>query len=190
MLYVSNLLQTASGSAEVGSDSWIAQEFFTGNDAGAYTLNSIQLLMNAASGSPNGFSLSIYDILNTAPNNNLGNLVGPDPSAGGVFTYTTSGITLAPSSIYFVVAISTTPVAQGAYVWSKGGQYAIGNGSWEIYQNYFTSSDGSSWTRNPVQNAFQMAIIATPIPEPGVLGLLGLGGLALLWHRRKVIRFF
>jgi hypothetical protein len=28
-----------------------------------------------------------------------------------------------------------------------------------------------------------------PIPEPGVVGLLGLGGLSFLWHRRKMARF-
>lgn len=51
------------------------------------------------------------------------------------------------------------------------------------------SSDGtSSWRRLGASQQYdfsQFASDATAIPEPGVLGLLGLGGVAFLWHSRK-----
>jgi hypothetical protein len=84
-LYVSNLGQTPTGSASVGSDAWIAETIITGTGDNGYILNSIQMLMDSASGSPNGFTISIYSSLSGQPYQNLGNLVGSNPSAGGVF---------------------------------------------------------------------------------------------------------
>ena len=98
-LYVSNLGQTSTGSESIGNDSWLAQIFRTGTKSGGYVLNSVQLLMDATSGSPGGFSVSIYSSLN--PANKLGNLSGSDPSTGGVFTYTASDLILSPSTYYF-----------------------------------------------------------------------------------------
>ena len=75
-LYFSSLGQTPTGSAAIGSDSWIAQGFGTGTNTGGYILNSVQLLMDGASGGPNGFAISIYTKSGNSPQNNLGNLVG------------------------------------------------------------------------------------------------------------------
>src|ERR1039458_4682788 len=95
-LYVSNLEQTPTGRGAVESDSWIAQTFITGTNSGGYALNSVQLLMDAASGSPrgspSGFAVSIYSSLSTEPASNLANLVGSDPSGGGIYTYTASDL--------------------------------------------------------------------------------------------------
>jgi hypothetical protein len=180
-LYVSNLSQTPTDSRAIGSDSWIAQEFgILATDPNTYILNSIQLLMNPASGNPAGFSVSIYGSLSGEPNNNLGNLVGSDPSTGGVFNYTASGITLS-SGNYFVVATAATPIETGAYDWSAAN--GAGNGNWSINDSYATSTDGSSWTKYPRGDVFQMAIYATAVPEPSELALGALGALLLGFHR-------
>ena len=71
--------------------------------------------MNTASGNPSGFNVSLYSSLSGEPYNNLGNLVGSDPSVGGIFTYTANGLTLSPSTDYFIVLTAATPVAEGAY---------------------------------------------------------------------------
>jgi hypothetical protein len=121
-LYVSNLGQSSTGGAVIGGDAWIAQSFITGTNSGGYDLNSIQLLVGAASGSPTGFSVSIFSSLgNGAPGGSLGSLNGSDPAASSAYTYTTSGIMLSPSSSYYVVATAATPVAQGDYAWSLAG---------------------------------------------------------------------
>jgi hypothetical protein len=182
-LYVSNLGQTPTGSAAIASDAWIAQRIITGNNSSGYILNAIQLLMGAASGNPSGFNVSIYSSLSDEPNNSLGNLVGSDPSAGGIFTYTASGLTLSPSTVYFIVQTAATPMAQGAYDWSVADSFTQGSDVWTIDDFYFSSPDGTSWTEYVRENVFQMAIYATPVPEPSTLGLTALGGLLLAWHR-------
>src|SRR5664280_720145 len=82
-LYVSNLGQTPTGSAAIGSDAWVAQTVFTGTNPGGYMLNSVHLLMNAASGTPSGFAVSIYsktgdpyrfNIPGDSPQSSLGSL--------------------------------------------------------------------------------------------------------------------
>jgi hypothetical protein len=193
ILYVSNLGQTPTGSALIGSNAWIAQIFITGADANGYTLNSVQLLLNSASGNPTGFDVSVYSksgdpgIL-TYPGDTpqfLSELNGStNPATGGLLTYTASGVTLSPSTYYFVVATAASDITQGAYVWSAANSTTHVNG-WTILNEYFSSSDGSSWLSNGRGDVFQMALYATAIPEPGVVSLLGLGGLVFLWHRRK-----
>jgi hypothetical protein len=175
-VYVSNLGQTPTASAAIGSDSWIAQSVITGTDSSGYTLNSIKLLMDAASGSPSGFNVSIYSSFSGEPNDNLGNLADSDPSAGGVFTYTASGLTLSDSTIYYVVVTSATPVAQGAYIWSMANA-AVGSDQWNIDDLYYSSGNGSSWAVGARGDAFQLAVYATAVPEPSVYGLLVLGSL-------------
>jgi hypothetical protein len=118
--YLSNLGQPSSGSFPVASDKWIAQSFGTGTNSGGYMLNSVQLLMVAASGSPSSFDVSIYHVMADSgvgiiPVNSLGSLNGADPGAGGIFTYTASDIALLPETFYFIVVTSATPSAQGAY---------------------------------------------------------------------------
>lgn len=177
-LFVSNLGQTPTGGAAIGSDSWIAQSFVTGASSGSYTLNSIQLMMNPSSGDPNGFAVSIYAALGGAPQNQLGTLTGPDPAAGGILTYTASDIALSGGAGYFVVVTAATPIAQGAYNWSAANGVTR-NGDWIINDSYYASADGSSWSGHARGDVFQMAIFATPAPEPDTLGLLALGGLFL-----------
>jgi hypothetical protein len=182
-LYFSSLGQTPTGSAAIGSDSWIAQGFGTGTNTGGYILNSVQLLMDGASGGPNGFAISIYTKSGNSPQNNLGNLVGSDPLTGGVYSYTASGITLSPSTAYYILVTSATPVAQGSYNWSSANVLAPLNNGW-AGGLYDYSTDGATWNYFRDQ-FFQFAIYATPIPEPATCALFGLGSLAFLWHRRK-----
>jgi hypothetical protein len=188
-LQVSNLGQTPTTKTTVGSDSWIAQSFsLFVTDPTVYKLDAVQLLMNPASGNPSGFSVSIYDNPNLnsmTPLNFLGNLTGPDPSAGGVFTYTTPGITIAAGALYFVVITAATPIAQGSDVWSAyiGGDTT--GATWSIDDVYASSTNGSTWTGHLRQNVFQMALYTPPTPEPGTLALAGLGLACLSFHRRR-----
>lgn len=104
-LYLSNLGVPSGGSNAIGSDSWLAAPFLTGTNSGGYDLNSIQLLMDAASGSPSGFRVSLYSDNSSSgsPESSLGSLSGSDPASGGIFTYTTSGLSLSPSTWYYKV---------------------------------------------------------------------------------------
>ena len=190
MAYLSNVDQPSAGSFAVGSDSWLAAGFATGTNASGYTLDSIQLRMADASGTPSGFTVMLYTMAVNAglPGHSLATLDSSlSPITGGIFSYTpTSSLTLFPRTHYFIVLTAGTAIANGAYDWSNvdpnsynpsGGWVGFGGG-------VLTSSDGSFWS-SISGNSAQFAINATAIPEPGVLGLLGLGGLAFFWHRRK-----
>jgi len=189
-LYVSNLGQTSSGSASIGSDSWLAQMFETGTNPEGYILNSVQLLMDASSGSPSGFAISIYSsvipAIDLGPNNNLGSLNGLDPSAGGIFTYAASGLMLAPSTWYNVVVTAATPVAQETYNWSLENTPPpiIGLEHWVVPGVTWTSTNGSNWNRKRLDR-FQLGIYATAVPEPATVALAGLGLACLsVWKHR------
>lgn len=191
-IYVSSLGLPSTGSASVGSDSWLAEGFRTGTNAAGYLLNSVQLALGDAVGNPSGFTAMIYNqnpdiVIGAFPGSSIGTLNGSlDPVAGGIYTYTPgSSLTLSPMSNYFLVLTAGTVVADGAYQWSLATpQNPASSGGWSGYGIPFASSDGLSWGPGPV-GTVQFAISATAIPEPSGVGLLALGGFFLIWHHRK-----
>jgi hypothetical protein len=177
--YLSNLGLTPTGSNPVGSDSWLAAEFQTGNNLSGYTLNSIDLEMADASGTPDGFTVMIYSTFPGAgiPKSSIGTLNGSaNPSTIGIYTYTpATSLTLSQYTVYFVVLTAATPVADGAYNWSNSGAYTYNpNGGWLTVEKGWTSSDGSSWNGSTTFYP-QFAITATPVPEPSAETFLGFG---------------
>jgi hypothetical protein len=188
-VFVSNMGQPSTGSMAVGSDSWLASGFISGTNSTGYVLNSVQLAMADASGDPSNFTVMIYGNSSPAgidPGNIVGTLVGSlNPATIGTYTYTDdSNIVLSPQTQYFIVLTSGTAIANGAYEWSLADANFYSRGvSWGAEVQVWTSGDGSSW--GDTSGRPQYAIIATAVPEPSTLGLLGFGGLSLLWHRRK-----
>jgi len=190
--YLSSLSQTYTGVEAVGSDSWLAERFSTGSNPGGYTLDSIQLGMGDASGNPAGFAVMVYTNSGSAqgvfPGGSLGSLAGvASPSTAGVYSYTPPGnLTLSPGTYYFVVLTAGTAIADGAYNWGLSAYPPSSSEGWAERNGAFRSSNGiSGWSSVvPYQGIGQLAIYATPIPEPGVLGLVVLGGLLLVRHRR------
>lgn len=185
-LYVSNLGQPSTGSAPVASDQWIADVFRTGLNPGGYELNSIQMLMNAASNTPSGFTVSIFDDSGPSgkPGISLGSLAGPaDPSASGIYDYTASGLTLRPATRYMVTVSSATPLASGSYNWSLPDSGRTVDGDWVIAGAYSSLDNGLSW--GSTRWTLQYAIYATAVPEPSALLLAGFGVLCLHLLYRK-----
>jgi PEP-CTERM motif len=192
--FLSNLSQTPAGSNPAGSDSWLAAGFLTGNNAGGYSLNSIQLGLTDASGNPSGFIVMLYSAAghgNVSPGDSLGALNGSaDPAIGGIYSYApTVLVSLLPNTPYFIVLTDETSVANGAYEWSYAGAFSYNpSGGWQapvggIAVDNYESSDGLNWTY--LGGPPQFAINATPTPEPGVIGLFALGGLLVAFRRRN-----
>ncbi len=184
-IYLSNLGESSTGSAAVASDTWLAQPFITGTNSRGYTLDSIQLLMDAASGNPSDFAVSLYKYPRL-PTVFLGSLIGSiNPSTDGLFTYAASNLVLSPATGYCIVLTAATPIANGYYNWSIANDtgYSSSDG-WGFVGGYLSSTSGSSWNyigSDPVQ----FAVYATPIPEPAMYALAGLGLAALSFRRRK-----
>jgi hypothetical protein len=187
-LVVSNIEQTPVGNAAIGSDFWIAQSFkVLTSDTNLYTLDSVQLRLDPANGVPGNFEVSLYSgPLGFAPQDYLGHLDGPsDPSTSGIYNYESSGIEISSGKCYYIVAAGSTPIAQGACVWSTSqGVVPTQSGSWVIQNLYYSSSDGSTWEADNRREAFQVAIHATVVPEPTTLCLAGIG-LGFLWLVRR-----
>ena len=187
-IYLSNLGQTSTGSSPVGNDSWIASEIMTGANAGGYALDSIQLEMADASGNPTGFTAAIYSetgVSGFVPGTSLCVLNGSiDPSNSGIYTYTSApSIMLSPSTIYFIVLTAGTAIGNGAYEWNLTGPNLYNPIDGWRAGGIWDSSDGSHWSYH--SGSPQFALGATPVPEPGVLGLFVLGSLFFIGHRRS-----
>ena len=184
-IYLSNLAQPSGGSVAVASDSWLAQRFLTGTNLDGYALNSIQLLMNQASGSPSGFTVSLSTFNSGVPGSSLDSLSGLAPSTAGIFTYTASSVSLLPSTLYFIVVTATTPIAEGSYYWSKANASSFSSSDgWSLADFYSSSTDGSNWQLHRLF-PLQFAVDATAVPEPGRYALAGLGLVWLSFWRRQ-----
>lgn len=191
IVYLSNLGQAPAGNVAVGSDYWLATAFGTGTNTGGYSLDSVQLGMADASGNPSGFTAMIYNaVISTGalPGSSLAALNGSaNPSTADVYIYTpVSAFTLSPSTTYFLVLTSGTTVANGACEWSFANSFNNGIGGWGAAYSILNSTDGLHWNLAH-SGAAQLAITAEAIPEPSVLGLLGLGGLFLIRYRQRFL---
>jgi hypothetical protein len=181
--YVSNLDEPSIGGSPVGSDSVNRGSFITGNNAGGYLLNSIQLAMTDATGSPNSFVVTLYVNTNpfTGSLSSLGALNGStDPETAGIYTYTSpSNLILSPDSDYVFKMTAGTAIASGAYEWSATSTSSSNASDGWLGSGIDEPSGGTIFING------QYAITAAPIPEPSILGLSSLGGLLFIWPRQK-----
>ncbi len=190
--FLSNLGETSTGSNPVGSDSWLAASFFAGNNSGGYILNSVQLGMGGSLGNPSGFTVMICALAPdpTDVGGSLGTLTGSaNPSTAGTYTYNApSSLSISPDTQYFIVITAGTTVANGSYEWSY-----MNTDSYQPVDDWeasltLASPNGSSWgpvAGYPTIDFSQFALLATPVPEPGVIGLFSFGALLVGFLRRK-----
>lgn len=185
-IYLSHLGSAADIGLGIDSNHMAAVSFETGAAAGGYSLDSIQLRMGAPAGSPVGFELLLYNNNGGLPGSSLAPLSGADPSGAGIFTFTASGITLAPSTVYWAVTTALNPGSVGGnqFYWDINPNSATSPDGWSLGSDAFTAY-GAAWYGSATTSPFTLAISATAVPEPGTCALTGLGLLAILLGRRK-----
>lgn len=189
-VYLSHLGSSADAiGADIGSDAWWAVSFVTGTAANGYSLDSMQLRTASVSGSPSGFELFLYNDNGGDPGSSLAPLIGSTPTSAGVYSFAASGITLSPSTVYWAVATSPDSSSSGntAY-WALNSSAYISNDGWSLNTSYMAySSEGgpnSYWT-HVSPGGLSLAISASPVPEPQISTLTGLGLFVFLVRRKK-----
>jgi hypothetical protein len=157
-----------------------------GRRASGYSLDSIQLRIAGVVGNPSGFELSLYDNNGGVPGNSLELLSGSIPTGVGVYTFTASGITLSPSTVYWAVATSPDSVSSGNTVyWAFDPNSYTSSDGWSLdMTSQYSSFDGSHWEGGG-GSPFTLAITASAVPEPDIYPFIGLGLFAILLLRRK-----
>lgn len=206
-VYLSNLNGLLYGYSPIASNCWSAVWFNTGPNAGGYMLDSVQLALNDASGNPSGFKAMIYSMVTNLPygppgppDSMLAILDGSEnPSTNGIYTYTSlSSLVLSPSTDYYIVLTADTPISSpiffdnspagasqtGCYSWKFTSFGFDSSGGWSSASPLIVSTNGLSWRGLPFGTP-QFAVTATPIPEPDIFGLLGLGGLFFIRRYRR-----
>ena len=182
---------TGPASAEVSH----AAQFSTGPNAGGYSLESVQISIRNVSGTTaasGNFTLSIYNHDGTAPSTVRALLTGvSDPATTGTYTYNASGVSLAASTTYWVVARVTS--GGSTYLWNYANSATLDGPAtdWTLtgtYADSFTSAL-PPWIVD-TGTPSMLAINATPVPEPSeyasVAGLAGVRAAGWMRRRRKV----
>ena len=190
-VYVSNLADADDGGVYCAVDSWDAAEFTTGASAGGYSLNSIQIAMDGvlpANSSPIGFAVWLAADSGGQPGGNVGALTGSsNPNIPGTYTYTASGITLSPSTSYWIVATAATTLPKGGYLWGDTASSAYtSSGGWSINNatRDISHDGGSTWTATSV-SLLRFNVSAGAVPEPKVIVLTSLVLAVVSLRRRK-----
>lgn len=166
-----NLSNANSGvEAATGAD-WLASSF--GTDSATYRLNSVTLLLqNPTAGLA---ELDIYSDGGFQPGSLVGTLASPTGFSSGLSdeTFTTTGITLAANTTYWVVLHALSGEFDWGYTFDDSGRGAGFQDNWAA-----SFDSGADWF-DEGNSPTQMSVVATAsaVPEPASAALL-LAGLA------------
>lgn len=190
---LSNLNEIDFNSSLVRSSRWFAQSFVTNNNQ-AWTLTSATLSFDSAQNFSGNLFVNLYSNATNSPGNSLGTLSGSDnPASAGQYTYTSNGISLDPSTTYWLVAGVSS--GDGVYSWLYTESMAS-TGVWSIpsTNTYASTDDGANtWSLNDGEpflfsiEATATAPLSVPEIDPNGLGsvlALVLGSLGLLERRQ------
>jgi len=187
---LSNQTQSA-GYDWVNTDQWRSVSFVTNNQA--WTLTSATLTFGTTQNTSGNLFVNVYSNATDRPGSSLGTLSGSDnPASAGQYTYTSNGINLDPSTIYWLVAGVSS--GNGDYRWHYAVDVSASTGVWSIPStNTWSTYENSEWSSgDSYPYLFSIEATATApssVPEidPNSLGsvlALVMGALGLLERRR------
>lgn len=167
----------------VGMNNWWAgNRFITDGSAASFQLDAVTVSMDAAANTGGGFFIAIYSNGVGEPGTQLELLSGTaNPAAAGEYTYTSTGLTLAPNTSYWVVA--GIAGGSGIYPWKLENLEEVHfTGPWQIpATNTHISSfqnGGDNWRNDLPHDGYArlFSVSATPVPEPSTMQVLLFGG--------------
>ena len=149
-------------------------------DGSAYQLDSVILNLSLSSGDSSDLSVGLYDDSGSLPGASLGRLTNPSSIEGqDNYTFSTTGLTLAPDTTYWIVAEPLSEMEVGwADTLSNWGWACADTGSYGLWGPWEPGQDAYGSTPSLVVNG------TTAIPEPSTFSLLTLGFVALLGSLR------
>ena len=158
------MAQTRSGS--LGLDTYEgAQAFTTGDNSDGYTVTSVGLDLSLGADHTINFTVGIWTNSNSnLPGSSLGTLTQPASLISGVNEFTTSGITLAANTTYWVVVDSN---GGGSAQWegtASDSEDSTASG-WSIAdESYDRPYDGDTW--GSYTDPFKLRVTGTAIGSP------------------------
>ena len=143
---VSNVGQTRSGSLGLDTHEG-AQAFTTGDNSDGYTVTSVGLDLSSGADHTINFTVGVWNSNSNLPGSSLGTLTQPASLISGVNEFTTSGITLAANTTYWVVVDSS---GGGSVQWegtaSDDEDPTTPASGWSIAdESYDRAHDGDTW---------------------------------------------
>ena len=161
---VSNVGQTRSGSLGLDTHEG-AQAFTTGDNSDGYTVTSVGLDLSLGADHTINFTVGIWTNSNSnLPGSSLGTLTQPASLISGVNEFTTSGITLAANTTYWVVVDSN---GGGSAQWegtASDSEDSTASG-WSIAdESYDRPYDGGTW--GSFTDPFKLRVTGTAIGSP------------------------
>ena len=161
---VSNVGQTRSGSLGLDTHEG-AQAFTTGDNSDGYTVTSVGLDLSSGADHTINFTVGIWTNSNSnLPGSSLGTLTQPASLISGVNEFTTSGITLAANTTYWVVVDSN---GGGSAQWegTDSDSEDSTTSGWSIAdESYDRPYDGGTW--GSFTDPFKLRVTGTAIGSP------------------------
>ena len=156
--------QTRSGSLGLDTHEG-AQAFTTGDNSDGYTVTSVGLDLSLGADHTINFTVGIWTNSNSnLPGSSLGALTQPASLISGVNEFTTSGITLAANTTYWVVVDSN---GDGSAQWegtASDSEDSTASG-WSIAdESYDRPYDGGTW--GSYTDPFKLRVTGTAIGSP------------------------
>lgn len=172
------IISPLGGSSE---GSAYGQAFSTPTTGPGWSLNSLTFTLDGVGTPPGDLTVQLYSDASGTPGTLLVDLSGPNPSAGGNYSYTPdSSYILAANTTYF--ALLTGPTSPGNfYGWLHTTTGESGDPGWAIADVSRRNPSGAIWLD---ATPLRIEVNATAIPEPST-ALVAIAGFAGAYYMRR-----